>query len=140
VGKHYGAGSERYGDPLANHSHAATVRQLLRFYLLLEQGRLVSPAASRVMREIFRSPEIPHDNIKFVKALAGRPGVEILRKWGTWQDWRHDTAIITGPGRHYILVALTHHPRGDEYLEALARAVDDEMIDNGNYESRAAEL
>lgn len=131
VGKHYGAGTERFGDPLKNHSHGATVRQILRFYLLLEQGKLVSPDASRTMRAIFLSPEVPHDQIKFVKALADRPGLEIVRKWGTWQAWRHDTAIITGPQRHYILVALTHHPRGDEYLEALARAVDDGMSEDG---------
>jgi beta-lactamase class A len=124
VGKHYGQGGERIGDPIGDNSHAATVRQLLRFFLLLEQGKLVSPAASRAMREIFASPDIPHDNIKFVKGLAGRH-LQILRKWGSWEDWLHDAAVITGPGRHYILVALTHHPRGDEYLEALASVVDD---------------
>jgi beta-lactamase class A len=124
VGKHYGETGERIGSPVGDHSHAATVRQLLRFYLLLEQGRLVSPAASAGMREVFASPEIPHDDIKFVKALNGR-GVSILRKWGSWEDWLHDTAIIIGPQRHYILVALTHHARGDDYLAALAGAIDD---------------
>jgi len=128
VGKHYGQGGERIGDPIADHSHAATVRQLLRFYLLLEQGKLVSPEASRQMREIFASPEIPHLEIKFVKGLAGRP-VSILRKSGSWEDWLHDTAVVSGPGRHYILVALTRHPKGDDYLAALARAVDDAMIE-----------
>ncbi|MGZ7032531.1 MAG: serine hydrolase [Thermoanaerobaculia bacterium] len=126
VGKHYGAGGERIGDPVANHSHAATVRQLLRYYLLLEQGKLVSPEASKTMREIFRSPDIPHDDHKFVGALKGRR-LLILRKWGSWEDWFHDTADIQGPGRHYVLVALTHHPRGDEYLSDLATAVDDLM-------------
>ena len=126
VGKHYGKGDERIGDPIGNHSHAATVRQLLRFFLLLEQGKLVSPAASRTMREIFASREFPHDNIKFVKALAGRD-VQIIRKWGSWENWLHDTAVVTGTGRHYILVALTNHPKGDEYLVDLARAVDDLM-------------
>ena len=43
VGKHYGKGDERYGDPLGDNSHAATVRQLLRYFLMLEQGKLVSP-------------------------------------------------------------------------------------------------
>jgi beta-lactamase class A len=124
VGRHYGGGGERIGDPLSDNSHAATVRQLLRFYLLLEQGKLVSPEASKTMREIFASPDIPHDDIKFVKGLEGRD-VQIIRKWGTWEDWYHDAAVITGPGRHYILVALTHHPKGDEYLVELAKAVDD---------------
>ena len=124
VGKHYGKGDERIGSPVANNSHAATVRQLLRYFLLLEQGKLVSPAASKTMREIFASPEIPHDDNKFVKGLAGRD-VQIIRKWGTWQDWRHDAAVVTGGGRHYILVALTKHPKGDDYLVELAKAVDD---------------
>ncbi|MGH7969510.1 MAG: serine hydrolase [Limisphaerales bacterium] len=127
VGKHYGQTGERIGDPLADHSHAVTVRQLLRFYLLLEQGRLVASAASGAMRYIFASPDIPHDEIKFVKGLAGR-GLEVLRKWGSWEDWLHDTAAIAGPGRRYILVGLTHHPRGDEYLKDLARDVDDWFI------------
>ncbi len=126
MGRHYGGGGERIGDPLSDNSHAATVRQLLRYFLLLEQGKLVSPEASKTMRELFASPDIPHDNIKFVQGLAGRD-VQIIRKWGTWEDWHHDSAVITGSGRHYILVALTRHPKGDEYLVALAQAVDDVM-------------
>jgi beta-lactamase class A len=127
VGKHYGKGGERYGDPIANHSHGATVRQLLRFYLMLEQGKLVSPAASRTMREIFESPDILHIKDKFVKGLAGRD-VQILRKSGWWENWFHDTAIITGSGQHYIIVAMTHHPKGDDYLTAFATAVDDLIV------------
>jgi beta-lactamase class A len=126
VGKHYGKDSERYVDPVGGHSHAATVRQLLRYFLLLEQDKLVSPAASKKMREIFQSPDIPHDQIKFVKGLAGRD-VQIIRKWGSWENWFHDCAVVTGGGRHYILVALTQHTKGDEYLEQLAPAVDDLM-------------
>jgi beta-lactamase class A len=129
-GKHYGPNSERFGDPLADHSHAATVRQLIRFWYLLDQDKLVSPAASKTMKEIFASPDIPHDNLKFVKGLDGRD-VTILRKWGTWQDWLHDTALVTGPGRRYIIVGLTHHPRGDEYLEGFAREVDDLLTSHG---------
>lgn len=135
VGKHYGRSEERYGDPLQDHAHAATIRQVLRFYLLLEQGRLVSAPASRTMREIFASPDIPHEVNKFVAGLAGR-NVEILRKSGTWQDWRHDSAIVTGEGRHHILAALTRHPRGDEYLVELARAVDDLLVKNSSGAAR----
>jgi beta-lactamase class A len=127
VGKHYGKSGERIPDPVGGHSHAVTVRQLLRFYQLLNEGKLISPAASKTMREIFASPEIPHDQIKFVKGLAGR-GVTILRKWGSWENYLHDSALIEGQGRRYVLVALVNHPRGDEFLEDLARAIDDEMI------------
>ena len=78
------------------------------------------------MREIFESPQIDHVDMKFVKGLAGRD-VLIIRKSGSWQDWLHDTAVVTGPQRHYVLVALTNHARGDDYLAALAAAVDDEL-------------
>ena len=124
VGKHYGKGTERYGSPVGDNSHAATVRQVMRFFVLLEQGKLVSPAASKEMRKIFESPALKHDDIKFVKGLTGRD-VRIIRKWGTWEDWHHDAAVVTGGGRHYVIVALTRHPKGDEYLEELARGVDD---------------
>ncbi len=126
VGKHHGPNSERIGDPVADQSHAATVRQLLRFYWMLDTGRLISPDASKKMRAIFLSPDIPHDDLKFVKGLACRD-VTILRKWGSYQDWLHDSAIVTGPGRRYVLVALTHHAAGDAYLEDLAREVDEVM-------------
>jgi beta-lactamase class A len=130
VGKHYGPNSERIGSPVADNSHAATVRQLLRYFLMLEQGQLVSPEASKTMRDIFASPDLAHDDIKFVKGLAGRD-VQIIRKWGTWQDWHHDAAVVTGGGRHYILVALTRHKDGDAYLEHLAPAVDDLLAPGG---------
>lgn len=124
VGKHYGKDSERYTSPVGDNSHAVTVRQVLRFYLLLEQGKLISPAASKTMREIFESPDLKHIDDKFVKGLKGRD-VQIIRKAGWWEDWWHDTAVVTGGGRHYIVVALTQHKKGDEYLEALAPAIDD---------------
>jgi beta-lactamase class A len=66
MGKHYAKAGERIVDPVGGHSHAATVRQLLRFYLLLEQGKLVSAEASKTMREIFASPDIKHRDDKFV--------------------------------------------------------------------------
>jgi beta-lactamase class A len=125
VGKHYGKDAERYPDPITKNSHAITVRQVMRFYLLMLQGKLVSPEASQRMLEIFESPDLPHDQNKFVKGLAGRDGVNVIRKSGTWDTWFHDSAIITAPGRRYILVAMTNHPKGDEYLEALAPRVDD---------------
>ena len=125
-GKHYGRDSERVRDPVGGNTHAATVRQLLRFYLLLEQDRLVSPEASAAMRDIFRSPGIPHIGDRFVKGLAGRER-EIRRKSGWWEQWSHDTAVVTGGGRHYILVALTRHPQGTAYLEGIAPALDDAL-------------
>ncbi|MGB7157441.1 MAG: serine hydrolase [Tepidisphaeraceae bacterium] len=128
VGKHYGKDKERYPDPVGRNSHAATVRQVMRYYLFLEQGKLVSPEVSKTMRQIFESPDIAHDQMKFVKGLAGREGLKIIRKSGSWENWLHDSAVVTGPDRHYILVALTEHPKGDDYLADLAPAVDDLLM------------
>ena len=126
-GKHYGKGDERYGSPVGNNSHAATVRMLLRYFVMLEQDQLVSPAASQTMREIFRSSDLaPTDNF-FVHSLKDRPGLTLYRKWGLWQNSHHDVAVITAPGRHYVLAAMTEHARGDAYLAALATRVDDAM-------------
>lgn len=46
-------------------------------------------------------------------------------------DWFHDTAIVNGGGRHYIIVAMRHHPKGVDYLEAFARGMDDLLINGG---------
>ncbi len=137
MGKHYAKGEERNRDPLAGESHAATVRQLLRYYLMLEQGRLVSPQASKTMREIFEGPDIEHLNAKIVLALAERD-VQIIRKSGTWSDWYADSAVVIGVGRHYVLAILTHTPAnpqhdppravGDEYIVAMSRRIDDWAI------------
>src|ERR1017187_3917560 len=81
MGRHYGGGGERIGDPLRDNSDAAAGSTLLRCFLLLEQGKLVTPEASKTMREILASPDIPHENIKSVKGGAGRD-VQIIRKWG----------------------------------------------------------
>ena len=127
MGKHYGPSDERNRDPLAGESHAATVRQLLRYYLMLEQGRLVSPEASKTMRQIFESPQINHIQSKFVVGLKDRD-LQIIRKSGTWSEWFADTAVIKGEGRYYILVSLTHTEHGEAYLTGLARSIDDWAI------------
>ncbi len=126
VGKHYGRNDEINYDPRDNLSHATTVRQLLRYFLLLEQGKLVSPEASKVMRQIFESPELPHNDVKFVKALSGR-NVEIIRKWGSWETHQLDSGVVIGSNRHYILVAMAKHLDADAYLRDMAVSVDNLM-------------
>ena len=64
------------------------------------------------------------DDIKFVHGLAGRD-VQIIRKWGSWEDWLHDSAVITGGGRHYILAGtmqLSAHIRCNFCVHACSEA------------------
>src|SRR5687768_9495596 len=67
IGKAYGGPNDYWKrDPLHNISHGATALQVARFFLLLEQGRLVNPVYSAEIKEILSKPGIRH---KFVKGL-----------------------------------------------------------------------
>jgi beta-lactamase class A len=120
VGKEYAQGVAFERDPLHNLSHGATAMQTARFYYMLEAGELVNPKLTRLMKSMLSEPGIKH---KFVKGLAGMPGVKIYRKSGSWQHWHADSALIEAEGRKYILVALADDSRGGDWLSALAPEV-----------------
>ena len=124
VGKDYSDAPVWKGDPLHQISHGATAMQAARFYYLLFTDRLVSPKLTKEMKEILSNPALKH---KFVKGLEDRPGIEIYRKSGTWEDWHADSGVIAHDNYKYILVALSHLPQGGECLSRLAVAVDDMM-------------
>jgi len=123
VGKSYGRGAGGQRDPLHNLSHGATAYQVARFYYLLETGQLVSPEASRKMKEILGSPALHH---KFVKGLQqAHPGAQMYRKSGTWRTYHSDSAIVERDGRRYIAVGLADDPRGGDWMRKLIVAMDD---------------
>ena len=136
-GKHYGLATPRTGDPLEDRSHAVTVRQCLRYYLLLEQGRLVSPEASARMKAIFAAPRLAFHDDNFVRGLRGRD-VTVLRKNGLWEDWHLDTARVEHGEDVYLIAAAVEHPRGGEYLSGFAAGVDDALCDGQPKASRFA--
>lgn len=123
VGKPYGAGRAARRDPLHNLSHGATAYQVARFYYLMETGQLVSPEASRQMKEIMSAPALRH---KFVKGLAqAHPDAQLYRKSGTWRTYHADSAIVEREGRRYIAVGLADDPRGGDWMRELIVAMDD---------------
>jgi beta-lactamase class A len=122
LGKGYGGPHDQWKrDPLHNLSHGATSLQAARFFLLLEQGRLVSPEYSAEIKEILSKPGLHH---KFVKGLEDRPGYEIYRKSGTWSKWHADAALIERGGKKYIAVALMEDPHGGEIFPKLIQKMD----------------
>jgi len=122
LGKGYGGPHDQWKrDPLHNLSHGATSLQVARFFLLLEQGRLVSPQYSAEIKEILSKPGLHH---KFVKGLEDRPGYEIYRKSGTWSKWHADAALIERGGKKYIAVALMEDPHGGEIFPKLIQEMD----------------
>ncbi len=122
VGKAYGGPNDHWQrDPLHNISHGATSLQVARFFLMLEQGRLVNRAYSAEIKEILSKPGIHH---KFVKGLELKPDHEIYRKSGTWYDWHSDAALVEHAGKKYIAVALMKDARGGEILPRLIQKMD----------------
>lgn len=129
VGKTYGKGLAFKRDPLFSISHGATALQVVRYFYLLETGRLVSSRASKAMKEILGNPGVHH---KFVAGLEKvHPDSAIYRKSGTWQDYHCDSALIERDGRVYIAVALAKDPAGGEWLSRLIVEMDNIVFSNG---------
>jgi beta-lactamase class A len=123
LGKAYGGPNDRWKrDPLHNLSHGATSLQVARFFLMMDEGRLVSPGFSAEIKEMLSEPGIRH---KFVKGLDGKPGHRIYRKSGTWRQWHSDAALVEAGGKKYIAVALVEDGHGGEILPRLIRQLDD---------------
>jgi beta-lactamase class A len=121
LGKAYGGPHDYWKrDPLHNISHGATTLQVARFFLMLEEGRLVSPKYSAEMKEILSKPGIHH---KFVKGLDGT-GCEIYRKSGTWSKYHADAALVEHGDKKYIAVALMEDERGGEIFPKLIQKLD----------------
>ena len=125
VGKPYGKAPAYRRDPLRGLSHGATAFQVARFYYLLDQGALVSPELTGLMKSALADPAISH---KFVKGLESRPDARLYRKSGTWRHFHSDSALVEGQRRRYILVGLAADPGGGEWLERMAAPVDQLVV------------
>jgi len=122
IGKDYGGPlGYWHRDPLHSISHGATARQVARFFVMLDRGKLISPWASAEMKRILGQPEIRH---KFVRGLAGLPRLLIFRKSGSWKQWHADAALVEHDGKRYVAVALVENPSGERVLSSLIGRLD----------------
>lgn len=125
VGKRYAAGGKRNPDPIKGLSHAATARQVARFYYLLAYGQLVSPERSEQMLEILVDPALHHKLVNTFERIA--PKARLFRKSGSWSVYHSDSVMIWGPTRQYILVALVEDENGETIIRQLGSVVDQVM-------------
>ena len=125
VGKSYGNDAAYRRDPIRHLSHSATAFQVARLYYLLANGSLFTSRLNELMKEILSKPGIHHN---FVKGLESRPGVRIYRKSGTWKDFHSDSALVEYGHYRYIIVGLTEHPRGGDWLVRLAAPMHDLVV------------
>ncbi len=83
--------------------NTTTSADLAALLLAIEEGRVLSPSASREMREILLAQEV---NDKIPAGLP--PGTPVAHKTGEITAVSHDAAIVYPPGRKpYVLVVLT---------------------------------
>lgn len=125
VGKRYASQGARYPDPILGLSHAATASQVCRFYYLLATGQLVSPERSSQMLDIMKDPELHHKFVNTLDRVA--PQADVYRKSGSWRTYHADSALVEGPNRHYILVALVDDAEGEAICREMVTAVEKVM-------------
>lgn len=129
VGKAYGGGSTRIGDPIKNLSHAASVKQVCKYYYMLAFGQLVSPERSKDMLGLLVDPELHHKFVSVLDRVA--PTAKVYRKSGTWANWHADSALVWDKNRRYIVVALAEDAGGETMLRELMVKIDNVLVSKG---------
>ena len=122
VGKRYASNGKRNPDPLKGLSHAATTRQVCSFYYQLAMGNLVSPERSKQMLDIMKDPALHHKFVNTLDKIA--PFATIYRKSGSWRNFHSDSALVWGPERKYIIVALIDNDYGEQIIRNLVRPLE----------------
>ena len=122
VGKRYAAGGQRSPDPMKGISHAATADQVCRFYYLLATGQLVSRNGSAQMLKYMGNPGLHHKFVNTLDRIA--PTAQVYRKSGSWSVYHADSALVWGPQRRYILVALIEDGSGEAICRQLVSSVE----------------
>ena len=117
VGKRYAAGGKRNPEPMKGLSHAATTKQVCSFYYQLVMGNLVSTERSKEMLEIMKDPALHHKFVNTLDKVA--PLADIYRKSGSWKNYHSDSALVWGPKRKYIIVALIDNAFGEKIIRDL---------------------
>lgn len=117
VGKRYAAGGRRYPDPIKGLSHAATTKQVCSFYYQLAIGNLINEERSKQMLDIMKDPALHHKFVNTLDKVA--PNATIYRKSGSWKNFHADSALVWGPKRKYIIVALVDNDFGETIIRDL---------------------
>ena len=122
VGKRYAASGARYPDPMKGLSHAATTKQVCSFYYQLAIGNLVSDKRSKEMLKIMKDPALHHKFVNTLDQIA--PSADVYRKSGSWKNYHSDSALVWGPDRKYVIVALVDDANGEQIIRNLVKPLD----------------
>ena len=133
VGKRYAAGGKRNPEPMKGLSHAATTKQVCSFYYQLVMGNLVSAQRSKEMLEIMKDPALHHKFVNTLDKVA--PQADVYRKSGSWKSYHSDSALVWGPKRKYIIVALIDNDYGEQIIRDLVVPLERVMKKSRNLSS-----
>lgn len=122
VGKRYASGGPTHREPLKNLSHAATAKQVCSFYYQLAMGKLVSTERSKEMLDIMKDPALHHKFVNTLDKIA--PKATVYRKSGSWRNYHSDSALVWGPKRKYIIVALIENNYGEQIIRELVEPLE----------------
>ena len=64
-----------------------------------------------------KNPELHHKFVNTLDRIA--PEATIYRKSGSWKQFHADSALVWGPGRKYIMVALVENTNGESIIRNL---------------------
>jgi beta-lactamase class A len=129
VGKPYGSGGTRVGDPIKGLSHAASVLQVCKYYYMLAFGQLVNEDRSKDMLDMLVDPQLHHKFVSVLDKVA--PGAKVYRKSGTWENWHADSVLVWDKNRRYIVVALAEDGGGETMLRELMLKIDNTLALKG---------
>ena len=126
IGKAYGpSGWRRHlefwrPEPISGEWHAANSLQTARFLWLLEDGQLVTPAASASMKQMLGQPS---SSDYFVEGLRTSGVRDIFRKSGTFGDIHCDAVLVEHEQKRYVAVAMVNDARGPQILPKLIQEI-----------------
>ena len=125
VGKRYGGGGDTYREPLKQLSHAATTKQVCSFYYQLAMGNLINDKRSKEMLTFMKDPALHHKFVNTLDKVA--PNADVYRKSGSWRNYHSDSALVWGPKRRYIIVALIDDSYGEQIIRDLVEPLEKVM-------------
>ena len=102
------------------YSNSTTAAEMAGMLRQIDDRKLISRAASQRMYDCLQKG-------KYVTRIpAGIPrgdGVVVANKTGTMRAVLHDSAIVRGNGRHYLLVILTHRYTSEKAGTAFCKRI-----------------
>ena len=72
--------------------------------------------------KIMKDPDLHHKFVNTLDQIA--PAADVYRKSGSWKNYHSDSALVWGPDRKYVIVALVDDANGEQIIRNLVKPLD----------------